>query len=172
MWPRSDAAGRRRRCTETVPQERDCLVLCRSHRGYRIGGTLLAAGADVNGRTPPDEPKNSSVGDTMLVTAIANGHFALADHPVEQGRRSRMRQAHAGRRCMRSCVSATTRNRSILLPRPRMAIWTALELASTSCARRGSKRKGRDQDSATQPGRHELHGIQRGYAILSGRKGG
>jgi len=46
---------------------------------------LLAAGAEVNARTPPDEPKLSPVGDTMLVTAIVNGHFALADHLLNKG---------------------------------------------------------------------------------------
>ena len=47
--------------------------------------TLLAAGADVNGRTPPDDPRSSPVGDSMLVTAIANGHFALADFLLNKG---------------------------------------------------------------------------------------
>jgi ankyrin repeat protein len=46
---------------------------------------LLAAGADVNGRTPPDDAKNSPVGDSMLVTAIANGHFGLADFLLNKG---------------------------------------------------------------------------------------
>ncbi len=46
---------------------------------------LLAAGADVNTRTPPDDPKNSPVGDSMLVTAIANGHFGLADFLLSKG---------------------------------------------------------------------------------------
>jgi ankyrin repeat protein len=47
--------------------------------------TLLAAGADVNGRTPPDDPRSSPVGDSMLVTAIANGHFSLADFLLNHG---------------------------------------------------------------------------------------
>jgi ankyrin repeat protein len=46
---------------------------------------LLAAGAEVNARTPPDEPKLSLAGDSMLVTAIVNGHFALADHLLNKG---------------------------------------------------------------------------------------
>jgi ankyrin repeat protein len=47
--------------------------------------SLLTAGADVNQRTPVDEPKLSPAGDTMLVTAIANGHFGLADFLLNKG---------------------------------------------------------------------------------------
>jgi ankyrin repeat protein len=46
---------------------------------------LLAAGTDVNGRTQPDEPKLSTAGDPMLVVAIVNGHFGLADYLLNKG---------------------------------------------------------------------------------------
>src|ERR1700693_3571164 len=50
-----------------------------------LADALLAAGANVNGRTPPDQPKLSPVGDSMLVTAIVNGHFGLADFLLNKG---------------------------------------------------------------------------------------
>jgi len=50
---------------------------------------LLAAGADVNERAQPDAvrngPPSTGPGDSMLVVAILNAHFALADFLLNKG---------------------------------------------------------------------------------------
>jgi len=48
----------------------------------------------------------------------------------------------------------------------------SLELARRLWLTAQIKCKVRDQDGQAQSGRHELHGIQRGYAILSGSQAG
>jgi ankyrin repeat protein len=56
-----------------------------------VTGALLAAGADVNERAQPDAPGRgggmtpAGLGDSMLVVAILNAHFGLADFLLNHG---------------------------------------------------------------------------------------